>query len=120
MRCLPVPPVLDPMSDMPGAAVTAVVGAQMDRTRPSRHEVAQVCSGVTLPLVCPLASTCSHLGALRGHSVPLDLGSVRQIPADHPAVSKLLLICKTEYTEIAEISSITESPERSILTRVPR
>jgi hypothetical protein len=68
--CLAVPPALVPMSDMPGAAVAAVVGAQTVGKRPSGHEMAQMDGGVTLPLMCPLASARPRLGASRGHIDP--------------------------------------------------
>jgi hypothetical protein len=55
------------MSDMPGAAVPAVVGAQAVAVRPSGHKLTQVGDGVTLPLVCLLAGARSHLGASGDH-----------------------------------------------------
>jgi hypothetical protein len=64
------------MSDVPGAAVEAVVGAQTVVMRPSVDEVAQVGGGVTLALVCPFAGARSHLGAMRGHSDPISCPDV--------------------------------------------
>ena len=58
------------MSDVPGAAVVAVVGAQTVVMRASGHEVAQVSGGVPPVLMWPFASARSELGAVRGHSDP--------------------------------------------------
>ena len=61
-------PGLGPMTDMSGAAVAAVVGAQTVRKCSSGHKFSEARGGVTLPLVCPLAGARSHLGASRRHS----------------------------------------------------
>jgi hypothetical protein len=52
------------MSDMPGAAMAAVVGAQTVVMRASGHEVAQVGGGVPPVLMGPFAGARSHLGAV--------------------------------------------------------
>lgn len=76
---LSVPPTLEPMSDMPGVAVAAVVDAQLVRKRTCGYQASQVSGGITLPSVYLLAGACSHLGSARGHSEPSLFRNVRQI-----------------------------------------
>lgn len=64
------------MSDVPGAAMTAMVGPQTVIIRPGRHELAQVGDGFPPVLMRPFAGASPHLGAVRGHRGPFSAPDV--------------------------------------------